>query len=206
MLASVIVASVAAPAVGGGAGLGARALRADLQEPARVDPADRAAAGADGARRDALHADRQTELDLEVGRVQRLAVDDQADVAARAAHVERDGLLAAGGARHVRAADRAAGDAREQQVRGALARLVGERVPAVRLEQRPAAGHALRVERGRDAVHVALEERLRVRVDGRGRAALVLAPDRRDLVRERDRQVGEPLAQQVARRAARDRG
>ena len=191
----------AAAAVGRRPRIRARALRADLQEAAGIDPADRAAARADGARRNALHAHGQPELDLEVGRVERLAVDDQADVAARSAHVQRDCLPAVRGTRHVRAADRAAGDAREQQVRGALARLVRERVAAVRLQQRPAPGHALLVERRRDAVDVALEERLRVRVDRGRRPALVLAPDRCDLVRERHRQVGKALAQQLAGRS-----
>ena len=130
--------ALAALAVAGRAGHRARALRAHLEEAAGVDPADRASARADRARRHAGHAHGQAELDLEVRGVERLSVDDQADVAARAAHVERDRLGRPGGARRVGAADRAARDAREQQVRRACTRLARERMTAVRLQQRPA--------------------------------------------------------------------
>ena len=73
--ASVIVASVAAAAVAGRARDGAGALGTDLEEAAGVDPADRAAACADRPRRDARHADREAELELEVGRVVGLATE-----------------------------------------------------------------------------------------------------------------------------------
>jgi hypothetical protein len=55
----------AAAAVAGRAGHGAGALRPDAQQPALVDPGDRAAAGADGADVDHRHLDRQAPLDLE---------------------------------------------------------------------------------------------------------------------------------------------
>ena len=148
---------------------------------------------------------RQAELDLVVRRVERLAADDQADVAARAAHVEHDPLLGAG-ARARRSAPPIAPPAMPESSRcaGRSRASRRERVAAVRLEQRPRRrAIALLVERRRDAGDVVVEQRLQVRVDDRGRAPLVLAPDRRDLVRERDRELGEPLG--AAARASRAR-
>ena len=72
------------------AGIGAGALRADAEEPALVDPGDRAAARADGGEIDRRRGDGQTPLDLEIGRVRDLAVAHQPDVAGGASHVERD--------------------------------------------------------------------------------------------------------------------
>ena len=57
-MASVTVGSVAALPVGGGAGLGARRLRADAQRAGQLgDVRDRAAAGADGVHVDARDLD-----------------------------------------------------------------------------------------------------------------------------------------------------
>src|SRR5437764_386042 len=67
-----------------------RATRADSQEAARVDPGDRAAAGADRLDVDQRHRRRQAPLDLVFGRVSLRAVDEDPDVGARAAHVERE--------------------------------------------------------------------------------------------------------------------
>jgi hypothetical protein len=180
---------LAALRVAGGARRGAGALRPHLEETARIDPPDRAPAGADRPRRDARHADGEAELELEVGRVERLPVEDEADVAARPAHVERERLADSDRARDRRAADAAAGDPGEEEVRRARASLGCERPAAVRLQERPATGDAGFGERARDPVDVLREERLGEGVDGHGRATLVLAPDRRHLVRERDRHV-----------------
>ena len=60
------------------------------------------------------------------------------------------------------------------------------------------AGYARVGERLRHAVHVGLEQRLGERVDRGRRAALVLAPDRGDLVRQGHRHPGEPVLQDVA--------
>ena len=79
----------AALVVTGGAGVGAGAARADPQGVAGVDPADRAAAGADRVDVDRGHADRLA-LDLDLAAHRGAAVFDQADVEAGAAHVDRD--------------------------------------------------------------------------------------------------------------------
>ena len=79
----------AAAAVAGRAGIGAGALRADIEEAAAVDPGDRAA-----ARRDRGHVERRhvdlAARDHAFGRFQRHAAFDEGDVGAGAAHVERD--------------------------------------------------------------------------------------------------------------------
>ena len=111
---------LAAAAVAGGARIGAGALRPDLQEPAGVDPADRAAAGADRLRAHGRDGDRQAELDLVLRREQRGAVDEQADVAARPAHVEHDAARRVRRARRSSSRRSPAGDARQEDVGRAL--------------------------------------------------------------------------------------
>ena len=102
---------LAAAAVAGRAGVGARALRPDAQRPAAVDPRDRAAAGADRVDVDHRQAHRQAgdgALHGEVGLAAALGEEER--VAARAAHVEAQrGRLADDPRRH-----RAAGRAGEQ--------------------------------------------------------------------------------------------
>ena len=80
----------AAAAVADRPRLGTRAARPDTQETARVDPGDRAAARADGLDVDQRDGRGQTPLDLVFGRVALLSVDENADIGARAAHVERE--------------------------------------------------------------------------------------------------------------------
>jgi hypothetical protein len=86
----------AAAPVARGPGLGARTARPDAQGAARVAPADRAAAGADGV--DVDHGQRQRPAaDLARRRLAHAAGLDHAHVAGRAAHVEAEqvGLAAA---------------------------------------------------------------------------------------------------------------
>ena len=78
-----------AAAVARGPGIGARGLRAVAQRPGSVDPRERAAAGADGEDLDAREADRVAVLDGPLVRGAHLALVDERDVRARAAHVER---------------------------------------------------------------------------------------------------------------------
>ena len=85
----------AAAAVADRTGLRPGAARADAKEAARVDPRDRAAAGTDRLDVDQRDRRRQSPLDLVLRRVALLAADDDADVGARAADVERDHVLLA---------------------------------------------------------------------------------------------------------------
>ena len=89
-------------------------------------------------------------------------------------------------AREVRPAGGATGDPREQDVRRPSPGLLGERVPPVRLEQRPGPTDTLPGERPGEAADVSLERGLQVRVDDCRVPPLVLAPDRRHVVREGD--------------------
>ena len=97
------VGSVAAAAVAGGPGLGARRARPDPQGAAGVAPADRAAAGADRVHVDHRQLDRAAADLARVG-PPHLAVLDHADVAGGAAHVEAERVAVA--ARPGRAARR----------------------------------------------------------------------------------------------------
>jgi hypothetical protein len=133
---------LAAPAVAGGSRDCARALRPDLEEAAGIDPSDRAAACPDRPRRDARHADREAELELEVRRIERLALEDDAHVAARSAHVECERTIHPSSARDVCPADATARDSGQEQVRRAGAGLGRNGATAVRLQERPPAARS----------------------------------------------------------------
>ena len=175
-------------AVGGGPRRGARGLRADVQLAEVVDPGDAAAAVADLDEVDDRHHDRVARgaavaLDPVVGHHLHVAALDQRALRRRAADVERE---------HVRLADqppqlrRAPEPARRPALhhRDRDPLDVLERVDAavglhdVRGPAEPLARDA-RVQRAQ----VALGDRLDVRRQHRGAAALVLAPLARDLVR-----------------------
>ena len=81
----------AAAAIGDRPRLGPGALRADMQQPALVDPGDGAAARPDGAHGDAGDGDGNAEIDLELGRILLAALEDQADIRAGAADIEGEG-------------------------------------------------------------------------------------------------------------------
>jgi hypothetical protein len=92
---------LAAAAIAGRAGLGPGAFRAGLDAAHRVDPGDRAAAGADLDHLDDRDGDRHARTlgeaigagDLEGARRARRKVLDQADLGRRAAHVVGDDLV-----------------------------------------------------------------------------------------------------------------
>ena len=80
---------LAALAVAGRPRHRAGALRADMQDAASIDPGDRAAASADRGDIEAVQGD-TVGADLAVHDQRCLALDDEADIGAGAAHVERD--------------------------------------------------------------------------------------------------------------------
>ena len=86
----------------------AGALRPDMQDAAGIDPRDRAAAGADRGDIEAVERD-AVAGDAAVHDQRRLAVDDEADVGAGAAHIERDQVGLTREPRRVDAAGDAAG-------------------------------------------------------------------------------------------------
>ena len=106
---------VAAPAVAGGAGLGARALGSHLEGAARVDPRDAAAARADGGDVDHRHQHRvAADPGIARGGLVVVAVDHDADVGAGAAHVEGDEAPASRVLRRPGAAQHAGGRPRHE--------------------------------------------------------------------------------------------
>ena len=80
---------------------------------------------------------------------------------------------------------------------------VGRGLAPVRLHQRPGGVESGLGEGGEGVLDVALHDRFHVAVGDGGAATLVLPPDRRDLMRERDRNVGEALRPGTRAAAAR---
>ena len=103
-----------AAAVARGAGSGAGALRPDAQA-AGLQPGERAAAGTDRVDVDERHQDRQA-LELRLGRDRRPAVDDEAEVERRPAHVDAEQVAPAGRPGEGGAPDRAADRPREKRL------------------------------------------------------------------------------------------
>ena len=184
-LASVTVAVCATAAVAGRARLRARALRADLHQPVAVEPGDRAAAGAD-------------RVDVERGEPRRIALDPfvegraggvvahQRDVRAGAAHVERDHVRHAGEPRHVDRADRAGRRPRQRGADRHVARARNRHQPAGRLVDAERGLRRGRADAGREVAEIAVDHRLQIGVEHRGREPLVFAEFRLHLGRDRE--------------------
>ena len=182
--------------------VGSGALRADLEQAALIEACDGTAAGADRGEVDHGHGDGQAPLELELGRRADRSRHDDADVGARAAHVECDDVGAAGRLGEVLARDQTARQAGKHEAHGLARRLPDRDLTAVGLEQEAwAAESRLREPARRGARRSVADESADVGVDDDRVAALVLAPDRRHLVRARHRDarkgvtegVGEPL-------------
>ncbi len=184
----------AAGGVGRGAGVRPCAQRADVQQPALVDPGDRPPAGADRPDRHARHRHRDPERDVELGGVLDLAVQDEADVAARAAHVEREERPAARRAGVELRTDDPAGQTREDDLRGPALGGGGAHAAAVGAQEMPAIAGQSRAEHRSDAGDVFLDDRLDERVGDRRARPLVLAPHRADLVADRHGGVRQDVA------------
>ena len=130
-------------------------------------------------------------VEVVLGRRAVIAIDDQADVGARAAHVERDRALDLLQVSEEVTTDDAAGETRQEELRRAVGGDLAQRLPAVRLH------HAeLCPELARLQVRIEVAEEVRqLGLDGRSedrrRRAGVFTPDRRDLVREGDGEIRE---------------
>ena len=163
-----------APPVAGRPRIGTRRLRPVVQRAGVVDPGERAAARADGQHLDAGEADRIAELDVPVLGDARFTAEDQRDVAARAAHVEADGVLVAAKHGDVAACDGAGGDAGAGE---AARELPGGRrshdAPAGMEHQQVALVAAL-LQRVVHPRHIAADNGAQDCVDHRGGEALVL--------------------------------
>ncbi len=174
----------AAASVGGGPRIGAGRARPDAQGAAAVAPADRAAAGADGVDVDHRQLDRAAGDRARVGPLH-LARLDHADVARGPTHVEAQRVAVAGELGQQPGADGASGRAREHAPGPGPGRFLGAGDAARGLHHQRSRQAGL--ARGfAEPLQVTPEQRREVGVDRGGRAALVLAEARQDLVRGGD--------------------
>ncbi len=198
---------LAAAAVRGWSRLGAGADRADAQRAARVDPGDRAAAGADLGQLDDRRADRVARATRRAGARLRDRPDvvllgdlrrpaaDEPDLGRRAAHVERDRVGQPELAGEVAGRDDPGGGPRlDDEHRSLAGALEGQHAAAALHHQQlgldPAAAQPFL-----DRAEVLLDDRLDPGVDHDGAGPVVLAELRDDVGRQRDRHVRALLAQ-----------
>src|SRR5205823_50655 len=124
-------------AVGDRPRLRAGAPGTDAEQAALVDPGDRSAPGADRPHGHARDGDRHPEGEVEVGGVLLLALQDEAEVAARPAHVQREDRWKPRRLGKETRAHHAARETGEQELRRPRARLVGAEVTPVRAKEVP---------------------------------------------------------------------
>src|SRR5579862_3716281 len=184
-----------AASVGRRARLGAGALGPDLEQPALVERDDRAPTGADRRQVDDGHPDRQAPFELVLRRRADLPLHDDADVAARPAHVERDDVGPAELGREMPAGDQPPREPGEDQVDRVRLGRTGRDLTAVRLDEEARHAHALALELVVEVAGKPSDQTAEVAVDDHRVRPFVLAPDRSDLIRDRHRDVRQPLAQ-----------
>ena len=180
----------AAQPVAGRAGHRAGALRAHTQQARRVDPGDRAAARADRLdvdRREPRHVARPHPAEPGLARELDVAVADDADVEARAAHVADDRVPVFTGVEPSR--DRSHRGPGVDGVDGPRHDVVDREDAAERRDDEQLAGESRLPEVVAHLAEMPLHERLQRRVDGRRRCPPVLADDRVQAMRQR---VGDP--------------
>ena len=176
----------AAASIAGRAGIGARALRADIEEAAAVDPGDRTAAGGYRGHIERGHVNLPAR-DHALSDFERGAAFDEGDVGAGAAHVERDEAAPRVLAREMGARLRARGRAGKQRMHGAAARDRSRKRhdAAVRLHQeallRAQAGRVQALVEMTDVVH---HDRLEIGVEQGGGEPRPFANARQDLARQ----------------------
>ena len=186
---------LAAAAVGGRAGIGAGALRADGQRAA-IDLGDRAAARAD--RHHVDHRQRQRPFaDMALLGERDAAVLDQADVGAGAADIDGDDVLDAARRRHVARADDAGRRTRQRGEGGRAADGGGAGDAAVGLHQQQRRAHMLVEQPLLEPRHVGRDARHHHGVEHRRERALVFAHHRQHVGRGGDRDAGQPGPQHV---------
>ena len=173
-------------------------LRPVAERFRRVDPGERAAAGANGQHLDAGEADRIAVLHVPVGGHPQIAPVAERDIGAGAAHVEADGVLVA---REL--GDEAARDGPRRDARGGEpGRELGRRFlghhAAAGVQQQDVLVVAAFAKAGGETRHVVAGDRGEHRIGDRGREALVFEDLGHDFAGERDRRAGDLLLQDVA--------
>ncbi len=179
----------AAAAIADGPGIGARALRSDLERAHVVAPGDRAAAGADLDHVDHRQHHRVAAgiaTDVVARRHHRLAVPGEARLGGGAAHVEGDDARLVAPRYQSRAGDDAGGRAGFDQRRRALHRRAQPHDAAAGMHHLDLAGDADRGQPRRQRAGIVAHDRADIGVHHRGRHALELAILAQDLVRERE--------------------
>jgi hypothetical protein len=202
---------VAAEAVARRAWHGARAPRPDVQALRRVEPRDRAAAGADLGDVDRRDPDqlaaaaeqaaprRERGADLVLVAARDTPSLDQRRLRGRAAHVERDRVVVPERARQRERCDDAGRRPRLERVDRPSRRLIGRHDPAGRLHDREPRLYEPRLHEPLLQVgDVAGHQRPDVGVDDGRRRPLVLLLLAQDLARERHRHGGQLRAQDRA--------
>ncbi len=189
---------LAAAAVAGRPGIGARGVGPDLEQTEGVDAGDRAAAGADLDHLDHGQVDRQpgalleavAAVDLEAVRQQRLAAGDHRELGGGAPHIEGEQILVAGRGAEGRGGQRSpGGTALQQPDREASGRLDrGQRAGGDQHQQRAAESRPRQPLL--QIAQVALDPGLDVDIGHGRRGALVLADLRRHVGRDRDADIG----------------
>ena len=197
---------LAAAAVAGGAGLRARALRPDTDLPHRIDMGERAAAGADLHHVDHRDRDRHAGALLEAvaaGHLEHAAglrrvPLDQADLRRGAAHVERQHPIEAEPGGEMRGKDRAAGRTGFDETHREFGCSLERDDAAAGMHQEDRAIRAFLGELRCQIGEISLHHRLDVGVRHHRVEALILAHLRRDLGRDRHRNLRAALQQHVA--------
>ena len=131
-----------APSVAGRSRVGAGALRSHDEGAARVDGGDRTPAGADGVDVEGGQAHREAGRHPARRRLGHASLDE-ADVGARPAHVEGDGVGEAGRRGRGRAGHHAARRSRQEEGDGELGRLRRRHQPAGRGHDQDLVGQAV---------------------------------------------------------------
>ena len=176
---------VVAQAVADRAGVGAGAVRADLQRATAVDPHQRAAACTHFGQIDGGHFERvacarqQPRARHDAGadglllRAHDLTVLDHAGLGRGAAHVEADDLIEALGAGDLVGPDDAGCRSRLDDVHGTRRRCPIRRQAPIRLHEEQLRRHAERIEALAQRVQIGRDHRHDIGIDHRRRGALV---------------------------------
>ena len=166
--------------VAGRAGIGARALRPDLEDSGVVEPRDAPASGTDGVHVDHRHPERIA-ADAPLARDERRSAARERDIRARPSDVESDELAPARALSRRAAAQRAGRGAAQQGGDGPCDGTARGGDAAARLHDEERRSDAAAAERGAKAVEVAVDDGPHVGVERGDAGTLVLAEDRVDL-------------------------
>ena len=190
----------AAGAVAGRARHRPHALRADIENAALIDPADRATAGADVDGIDRRQAAGHVPENLPFVGDRRLTAIDDRDIVGRAAGFERNDVLEAGQRADVTGKTNRAGDRRRMECAcRKLQRLVhADDAAARRRHQDSAVVAPIGLETVGQALQIILEDRRHIGIEHGRAGSLEFEHLRQHLVRQRDVDIGQLLSQDFA--------